>query len=355
MVAAGPPGPASSTSSRHRRRPGDLGHDAHRPVRPDLAASGAAGAVRRRPVLQALRQHARADPRPTRRGSRTRWASSARCCPGWPGGWPRRRWSTGRCWRWSSAWPAAPRTGRPADFDATDPGQPDRDRGAHPAQRQQPRCERCCPCCASRPGRTRRFDGSPTFVFLGGLDFPPNRDGLTWFLRECRDAVLAAVPDFRLLVVGRAQPGPAAGGGRLGWPGAGRWAGSTTSTPCWLSAAGADLPAADRQRHQDQGPRGAGPGAAGRGHSARRARSGRRTGRRLPGRGRARPAWPGCWRGRPIPAKNAALSAGCLGLLATDVRVRPWSRRAYDEVLGLGTRSRRTAPGEPWSGCWPPA
>lgn len=51
--------------------------------------------------------------------------------------------------------------------------------------------------------RPRRFDGSPTFVFLGGLDFPPNRDGLTWFLAHAREAVLAAVPDFRLLVVGR--------------------------------------------------------------------------------------------------------------------------------------------------------
>jgi len=51
--------------------------------------------------------------------------------------------------------------------------------------------------------RPRRFDGRPTFVFLGGLDFPPNRDGLTWFLGQAREAVLAAVPDFRLLVVGR--------------------------------------------------------------------------------------------------------------------------------------------------------
>lgn len=49
----------------------------------------------------------------------------------------------------------------------------------------------------------RRFDGTSTFVFLGGLDFPPNRDGLAWFLTHCREAVLATVPDFRLLVVGR--------------------------------------------------------------------------------------------------------------------------------------------------------
>jgi hypothetical protein len=48
----------------------------------------------------------------------------------------------------------------------------------------------------------RRYRG-PEFVFLGGLDFPPNADGLSWFLRECREAVLGAVPDFRLLVVGR--------------------------------------------------------------------------------------------------------------------------------------------------------
>ena len=55
------------------------------------------------------------------------------------------------------------------------------------------------------PGRReRRFDGTPTFIFLGGLDFPPNRDGLTWFLRECREAVLSALPGFRLLVAGRA-------------------------------------------------------------------------------------------------------------------------------------------------------
>ena len=74
-------------------------------------------------------------------------------------------------------------------------------------------------------GRPRRFDGSPTFVFLGGLNFPPNLDGLTWFLTHARDEVLAAVPDFRLLVVGRGSdtrmPEAAAQwGGRvqaLGW------------------------------------------------------------------------------------------------------------------------------------------
>ncbi len=70
----------------------------------------------------------------------------------------------------------------------------------------------------------RRWDGRPTFVFLGGLDFAPNRDGLTWFLSTFRDEVLAAIPDFRLLVVGRGSanlPAEAAGWGEhvqaLGW------------------------------------------------------------------------------------------------------------------------------------------
>ena len=59
-------------------------------------------------------------------------------------------------------------------------------------------------------GRPRQFDGSRTFVSLGSLGFPPNRDGLTWFLRECRDDVLAAAPDFRLLLIGRGTDEPPA-------------------------------------------------------------------------------------------------------------------------------------------------
>lgn len=54
-----------------------------------------------------------------------------------------------------------------------------------------------------RTGRTRRYIGEPSFVFLGGLDFPPNREGLRWFLTHCREPVLDALPDFRLLLVGR--------------------------------------------------------------------------------------------------------------------------------------------------------
>ncbi len=56
--------------------------------------------------------------------------------------------------------------------------------------------------------RSRHYDGSATFVFVGGLNFPPNRDGLTWFLRTCREPVLTAMPDFRLLLVGRGTDVP---------------------------------------------------------------------------------------------------------------------------------------------------
>lgn len=81
------------------------------------------------------------------------------------------------------------------------------------------------PLVRTSVSRPRKFDGSSTFVFLGGLDFPPNRDGLAWFLAQAKDDVLAAVPDFRLLVVGRgsdtAMPEEAAAWGdrvqALGW------------------------------------------------------------------------------------------------------------------------------------------
>lgn len=56
--------------------------------------------------------------------------------------------------------------------------------------------------------RRRHYDGTPTFVFLGSLDFPPNRDGLVWFLSTCRAAVLREVPGFRLLLVGRGSESP---------------------------------------------------------------------------------------------------------------------------------------------------
>jgi hypothetical protein len=64
------------------------------------------------------------------------------------------------------------------------------------------------PLLRDTAARERRWDGTPVFVFLGGLDFAPNRDGLTWFLANFRDEVLAAMPDFRLLIVGRGSARP---------------------------------------------------------------------------------------------------------------------------------------------------
>lgn len=64
------------------------------------------------------------------------------------------------------------------------------------------------PLLTTAAGADRRFDGSPRFVFLGGLDFAPNRDGLSWFLTHCRDAVLDALPDFTLELVGRGSDLP---------------------------------------------------------------------------------------------------------------------------------------------------
>lgn len=42
----------------------------------------------------------------------------------------------------------------------------------------------------------------PVFTFIGGFGYAPNRQGLEWFLRTCRDAVLARVPDLVVNVVG---------------------------------------------------------------------------------------------------------------------------------------------------------
>jgi glycosyltransferase involved in cell wall biosynthesis len=59
------------------------------------------------------------------------------------------------------------------------------------------------PILPSRTPQPRTGTPGSTFGFLGALFYGPNADGLRWFLTTCRDAVLRAVPDFRLLVIGR--------------------------------------------------------------------------------------------------------------------------------------------------------
>lgn len=111
----------------------------------------------------------------------------------------------------------------PADFDATALVNPDET--ALLARRTgSSSVVTLLPLLATGPDRPRAFSGKPEFVFLGSLEFQPNRDALRWFLGTCREAVLEAVPDFRLVLVGRGSvdtlPEAAAWGDRvrpLGW------------------------------------------------------------------------------------------------------------------------------------------
>ena len=70
----------------------------------------------------------------------------------------------------------------------------------------------------------RAMSSQPVFTFLGGFDYAPNQDGMSWFLEVCREAVLSAIPDVVIQVVGagteRGLPQAAAWGDRvrfLGW------------------------------------------------------------------------------------------------------------------------------------------
>jgi glycosyltransferase involved in cell wall biosynthesis len=70
----------------------------------------------------------------------------------------------------------------------------------------------------------RKSPEAPVFTFVGGFDYAPNRDGMTWFLELCRQAVLAQLPDAIIQVIGTGTeaglPEAAAWGDRvrfLGW------------------------------------------------------------------------------------------------------------------------------------------
>lgn len=111
----------------------------------------------------------------------------------------------------------------PADFDATALVNPD-ETAQLTARTGADNVVTLLPLIGAAPDRPRQFAGGAQFVFLGSLEFQPNRDALRWFLGHCREAVLAAVPDFRLALVGRgsidALPEAAAWGDRvrpLGW------------------------------------------------------------------------------------------------------------------------------------------
>jgi glycosyltransferase involved in cell wall biosynthesis len=53
-----------------------------------------------------------------------------------------------------------------------------------------------------------RPDPAPTVLFCGAMDYTPNIDGLQWYFAHADAALLAAVPDRRILIVGK-NPAPA--------------------------------------------------------------------------------------------------------------------------------------------------
>jgi glycosyltransferase involved in cell wall biosynthesis len=76
---------------------------------------------------------------------------------------------------------------------------------------------------ADRPATVpvRRRVTPPRIGFIGIFDYLPNASGVAWFVRECWPAILRAVPDARLRLVGRDSDGPlkpeAPGVDGLGW------------------------------------------------------------------------------------------------------------------------------------------
>jgi glycosyltransferase involved in cell wall biosynthesis len=57
-----------------------------------------------------------------------------------------------------------------------------------------------------------RPNGSCRVLFMGGMHWPPNADGVRWFADEVLPAILAGQPQARLLAVGRQPPEELRGG-----------------------------------------------------------------------------------------------------------------------------------------------
>lgn len=62
---------------------------------------------------------------------------------------------------------------------------------------------------SARPGKSygKGFPHRRTLLFVGALDYAPNRSGLKWFVDSIFPGVKRRYPDARLLVVGRKPPG----------------------------------------------------------------------------------------------------------------------------------------------------
>ena len=61
--------------------------------------------------------------------------------------------------------------------------------------------------CPSREP-LRCLDGPPRIGFIGLYSYPPNREGLEWFVRECWGQIKDQIPHARLRLVGKDTEGP---------------------------------------------------------------------------------------------------------------------------------------------------
>ena len=166
--------------------------------------------------------------------------------------------------------------------------------------------------------RERRWDGTPTFVFLGGLDFAPNRDASDLVPGQLPGGGAGGNSRFPAAHRGPGFGPPIAGGDGLGRsrpnPGLGRRSGRGAQL-----VRGPVVPTAGGQWHQDQGARSLGPRATGGGDPGGRPRLVGRPVGRLPGRAvsgaAGRPACPGRRSGgQPDPGRGGA------GQLAAEFR-----------------------------------
>jgi glycosyltransferase involved in cell wall biosynthesis len=48
----------------------------------------------------------------------------------------------------------------------------------------------------------------PRLGFIGLYDYPPNREGMAWFIRSCWDQIKRQIPDARLRLIGKGTDGP---------------------------------------------------------------------------------------------------------------------------------------------------
>lgn len=49
-------------------------------------------------------------------------------------------------------------------------------------------------------------DCQPTLFHIGGLDWPPNQQGLIWFVRQCLPSLYQIVPELKFVIAGRNAP-----------------------------------------------------------------------------------------------------------------------------------------------------